>query len=81
MYTRVAHSTRESTMTKKGPMSSNRALRRAKRLKQSEVLMYIDPFFRSNYVFPLQKRDGVVKEKTSIMRVQGIIQSILKKNS
>ena len=57
-------------MDKKGPMLSNRALRRAKRMKQSEVLMYIDPFFRSNYVLPLQKRDSVVKEKSSIVRVK-----------
>ena len=62
-------------------MSSNRALRRAKRMKQSEVLMYTDPFFRSNYVFPLQKRDSVVNEKISIMIVKGVIQSPLTKNA
>ena len=51
-------------MNKKRQTSSNCALRRAKRMKQSEVLMYIDPFFRSSYVFPLQKCDDVVNEKT-----------------
>ena len=45
MYARVAHSTRGSTMDKKGPMLSNRALRGANRMKQPEVPMYIDPFF------------------------------------
>ena len=77
MCARVAHSTRGSTINKKGQMSSNRALRRAKRMKQSEVLKYIDPFFRSNNVFPLQKSDEI----TSIMKVKGTIQFLLKKNA
>ena len=46
-------------MNEKGTMPTNSALRRAKRTKQSEVLMYIDPFFRSSHVFPLQKCDDV----------------------
>ena len=66
-------------MNKNGPMSSNRALRGAKRMKQSEVIMYIDPFFRSSHVFSLQKCDDTVKEKNSIMKVKGLIQSLLKK--
>ena len=61
------YSTRGSTMNKKGTMSSNRALRRAKGIKQSEVLMYIEPFFRSSHVFPLKKfDDGVHEKKTQL---------------
>ena len=57
-------------MNKKGPMSSNRALRRAKRMQQSKVLVYIDPFFRSNCFF--HYRNGMVlsTKKLSIMRVK-----------
>ena len=32
-------------------------------MKQSEVIMYIGPFFQSSYVFPSQKCDDVVNEK------------------
>ena len=54
-------------MNKKGTMSSNCALRRAKGIKQSEVLMYIEPFFRSSHVFPLKKfDDGVHEKKTQL---------------
>ena len=79
MYARVAHSKRWFITNKKGPMLSNRALQRAKRMKQLETLMYIDPLFRSSYVFPLQKCDDFVNKETSIMRVKGVIQSLLKK--
>ena len=77
MYARVAHSTQGSITNKKGPMLSNRALRRAKRMKQSEALMYIDQLFRSRYVFPSRICDDLVNEKNSIMRVKGVIQYLL----
>ena len=48
-------------MNKKRQTSSNCALRRAKRMKQSEVLIYIDPFCRSSYVFSITDN---VNEKT-----------------
>ena len=47
----VSHSIQRSTSDQRGTMSSKRALQRAKRMKQSVVLMYIHPFFRSSYVF------------------------------
>ena len=63
MYARVAHSTRWFIANKKGPMLSNNALQRAKRMKQLGALMYIDPLFRSSYVFPLRICDDVVNER------------------
>ena len=63
MYARVAHSTRWFITNKKGPMLSNHALQRAKRMKQLEALMYIDPLFWSSYVFPSRICDDVVNEK------------------
>ena len=49
-------------MNKTGPMSSRRALPGAKRMKKLEVIIYIDPFFRSNYVFSISC-DDVLNEK------------------
>ena len=79
MKARVAHSTRGSITTKKGPMSSNRALRRAKRMKQSEVLMYIGPFFDQVIFFYYKNVMILSTKKPSIMREKGLIQSLLKK--
>ena len=63
MYAKVAHSTRGSINNKKVQMSNNYASRGAKRMKLSEVIMCIGPFFQSSYVFPLQKCDDIVNEK------------------
>ena len=76
MYARVAHSTRESTMDKKEPMSRNW---RATRMKQSEVLMYIGPFFDQVIFFYYKNVMILSTKKPSIMREKGLIQSLLKK--
>ena len=65
-------------MDKKGPMSSNRSLRRAKRMKQSEVLMFMGPFFDQFMFFYYR---NVMMFSTKIMRVKGVIQSLLNKNA
>ena len=76
MYARVAHSTRESTMDKKEPMSRNW---RATRMKRSEVLIYIGPFFDGVMFFYYKNVMILSTKKTSIMRVKGLIQFSTKK--
>ena len=74
----VALTIQRSTRDQKGPMSFKSALRRAKRIKHSEVLMCIDQFFRSSHVFSWQKCYDAFYEKTSIMSVNGVKKKMFK---